>query len=150
MKQSKLKSLNEYTFLFEGIINETLQRGIQEVSSVYVDTITSLSGQPFDPERLTKAAVSSVILNMLFGRRFMYEDQRLLDLNNQVTLANEDVSPIVNVIPWIRFVPYYKRRLERFGKNCNILRNLMKEEISKCLSDKSEDCFVKKFAEKEG
>ena len=115
-----------------------------------MDTINNLNGQTFDPERLTKAAASSVILNILFGRRFLYEDQRLLDLNNHVTLINEDVSIIVNIIPWIRFVPYYKRSLQRFGKNCNILHNLVKDEISKSLSETSEDCFVKTFAEKEG
>ena len=129
---------------------DLMERRILTEVEIYVDTINNLNGQTFDPERLTKAAASSVILNILFGRRFLYEDQRLLDLNNHVTSVDEDVSTIVNVIPWIRFVPYYKKSLQRFGKNCNILNNLVKDEISKSLSETSEDCFVKTFAEKEG
>ena len=129
---------------------DSMERRILTEVEIYVDTITSMNGQPFDPERLTKAAVSSVILNMLFGRRFLYEDQGLLDLNNMVTKVNHDVSPIVNVIPWIRFVPYYKRSLQRFGKNCNKLHDLVQVEVSKSLNETSEDCFAKIFAEKEG
>ena len=129
---------------------DSMERRILTEVEIYVDTLNSLSGKPFHPEPLTKAAVSSVILNMLFGRRFLYEDQRLLDLNNQVTLVNDDVTSIVNVIPWIRFIPYYRRSLQRFGKNFNIVLNLVKDEIRKSLSETSEDCFVKIFAEKEG
>ena len=100
---------------------------------MYVDTIQRMKGgEAFNPECLIRAAAaSSVILNMLFGRRFQFEDPRLLDLNNTVIITTEDVSPIVNVIPWIRFV----RSLERFGKNCHILQTLVEEEIKEFVWD---------------
>ena len=129
---------------------DLMERRILTEVEIYVDTIRSMKGQAFNPDCLTRAAASSVIMNMLVGRRFFYEDQRLLDLNNMVIITTEDVSPIVNVIPWIHFVPYYNRSLQRFGKICHILQTLIKEEIKKSLSETSEDCFGKMFAEKEG
>ena len=73
-----------------------------------VEAIRSHNGQPFDPRRYMQLAIANIIFNLIFGRRYSYDDDVFLKavnaLMSDLSLMVDKCLPLISM-PWLRFVP---------------------------------------------
>ncbi|XP_070561957.1 cytochrome P450 2U1-like [Ptychodera flava] len=88
-------------------INSTELR-IQEESQHLAETLRELNGAPADLSRVLMSAVSNITCNLLFGKRFNYDDEEfkgLLEISRQIA-ANTQQSSILSFIPSLGRLPW--------------------------------------------
>ncbi|XP_025032011.1 cytochrome P450 2K4-like [Python bivittatus] len=83
MRGFTLSTLRDY-----GVGKRTIEDKITEECSVLMKTITTYAGKPFEVKTIMTAAFSNIIVSILLGRRYDYEDPTFLQL---LKLINENV-----------------------------------------------------------
>ena len=108
------------------------------------------NGKAFDPRKLTEASVSNVILNILFGHRFEYSDDRLHKITAYCRIYLENLLFIIEVVPVARFLPTFKRKMATGSDAMRSLLALLETEIVETLERSTGDSFVKRYIKTEG
>ncbi|ETE58674.1 Cytochrome protein [Ophiophagus hannah] len=75
MRRFTLSTLRDY-----GMGKRTIEDKITEECSVLTKTMETYAGKPFDITRIVTAAVSNIIVSILLGKRYEYEDTTFLRL----------------------------------------------------------------------
>ncbi|XP_015746777.1 cytochrome P450 2C15-like, partial [Python bivittatus] len=83
MRRFTLSTLRDY-----GVGRRTIEDKITEECSVLMKTITTYAGKPFEVTTVMTAAVSNIIVSILLGKRYDYEDPTFLRL---LKLMNENI-----------------------------------------------------------
>ncbi|XP_075057382.1 cytochrome P450 2K4-like [Mixophyes fleayi] len=109
MRRFTLSTLRDF-----GMGRKTIENRISEESDCLVKHINSYKGKPFDNNMIINAAVANIIVSILIGHRFDYEDAKLLRLmkiiNENMKLAGSPMSLLYNTYPTVmRWFPgFYK------------------------------------------
>ncbi|XP_025032505.1 cytochrome P450 2K1-like [Python bivittatus] len=98
MRRFTLSTLRDY-----GVGRRTLEDKINEECNVFTKTIKTYAGKPFEVKTIMTAAVSNIIVSILLGRRYDYEDPTFLRLlrliNENVRLSATPAILLYNLFP---------------------------------------------------
>ncbi|XP_070567856.1 cytochrome P450 2U1-like [Ptychodera flava] len=90
-----------------GMAKNSTELRIQEESQHLVKTLRELTGAPTDLSQVLMSAVSNITCNLLFGKRFDYDDEvfkGLLEITRQIAV-NSQRSSILTFIPLLCRLP---------------------------------------------
>ncbi|XP_078074011.1 cytochrome P450 2K1-like [Mustelus asterias] len=115
-----------------GMGKKSIEDKITEEVSFLVDILESYKGQPFETRQIINSAVSNIICSIIFGDRFLYTDESLINLiklnNEGAGLAGTASIHLYNSYPSLGFlIPNYKKIIENREKMHNIFNNFLKE-----------------------
>ncbi|XP_058039077.1 cytochrome P450 2K6-like [Ahaetulla prasina] len=144
MRRFILSALRDY-----GMGKRTIEDKIIEECRVLIKAFESYEGQPFENTAIMNSAVGNIIVSIILGKRYQYEDptfQRLIKLvNENVRLAGTPPILFYNMFPLFGFL---------FGAR-NILLNNKKElfgfikttfiEHLKALDENDQRSFIDSF-----
>lgn len=92
-----------------GLGKKSLEQWVTEEASSLCDAFADYTGRPFSPRALLDKAVSNVISSLTFGRRFEYDDPRLLKLLDRLHAGLEEdqglLREVLNAIPVLLHIP---------------------------------------------
>lgn len=114
-----------------------------------IEYFRQLNGETFNPKKILTLSVSNAPMNILLGRRTKYED----GLCEVCTLLEESVEHsdlTLSLYPILRFAPTHRRR---FLKSIDCYKRTIgavEKVIDDSLREDADDCFVRRFVEKEG
>ncbi|KAM4042261.1 cytochrome P450 2K1-like isoform 2-T2 [Anomaloglossus baeobatrachus] len=100
MRQFTLSTLRDF-----GMGTRTIEDRITEEANCLVQAFYSYKGEPFDNAKIINAAVSNIIVSILLGRRFDYDDpklQRLLTIVlESIRIAGSPMALLYNAFPYL-------------------------------------------------
>ncbi|XP_070789205.1 cytochrome P450 2K6-like [Pituophis catenifer annectens] len=103
MRRFTLSTLRDY-----GMGKRTIEDKITEECSVLTKTMETYAGKPFDITRILTAAVSNIIVSILLGKRYEYEDATFLRLlkimRENVNLIGSPAVLLYNFFPMLGFL----------------------------------------------
>uniref|UniRef100_A0A8C6V4R0 Uncharacterized protein n=1 Tax=Naja naja TaxID=35670 RepID=A0A8C6V4R0_NAJNA len=103
MRRFTLSTLRDY-----GMGKRTIEDKIIEECSVLTKTIKANAGKPFEVQTVMTAAVSNIIVSILLGKRYDYEDPTFLRLLKIITenihLAGTPNILLYNMFPMLGFL----------------------------------------------
>lgn len=108
-----------------------------------------LNGETFDPKKIITISVSNAPMNILFGRRTKYEDG-LCEVCAALEEGIQESDPSLDLFPLLRFSPTHRKN---FLKSIEFYKRIMaaaEKEIERSLRDDSDDCFVRRYVERDG
>ncbi|CAI9601057.1 unnamed protein product [Staurois parvus] len=98
MRRFTLSTLRDY-----GMGKKAIEDKISEEAEYLVKAMKSYGGKPFDNLTILNAAVANIIISILLGHRFNYDDPTILRLmgliNENIRLMASRVIRLYNVIP---------------------------------------------------
>ncbi|KAM4694839.1 cytochrome P450 2K4-like [Discoglossus pictus] len=98
MRRFTLSTLRDF-----GMGKKTLEDKINEESEYLVQKIKSFKGKPFENTMIMNAAVANIIVSIIFGHRYVYEDPTFLKLmkiiNDNVKLLGSPMVMLYNSFP---------------------------------------------------
>ncbi|XP_026538313.1 cytochrome P450 2K6-like [Notechis scutatus] len=118
MRRFMLTTLRDY-----GMGKRSMESRIAEECSFLVKEFESYKGKPFEFRRIVTAAVANIIVSILLGKRYDYEDPRFIKLFSLATenamLMGSPTMQLYNMFPMLGFL---------FGARKKVLKN--KRELS--------------------
>uniref|UniRef100_A0A8C6VCA5 Uncharacterized protein n=1 Tax=Naja naja TaxID=35670 RepID=A0A8C6VCA5_NAJNA len=103
MRRFTLSTLRDY-----GMGKRTIEDKITEECSFLTKTMETYAGKPFDVTRILTAAVSNIIVSILLGKRYEYEDAtflRLLEIvRENIHLLGSPAVLLYNLFPKLGFL----------------------------------------------
>ncbi|NXM75185.1 CP2K1 protein, partial [Serilophus lunatus] len=103
MRRFTLTTLRDF-----GMGKKAIEDRIVEEYEYLADTFASLEGKPFDASRIINAAVANIIVSILLGKRFEYQDSKFVRLLNLTTesmrLAGKPLATLYNIFPYLGFL----------------------------------------------
>ncbi|KAG8124500.1 hypothetical protein E2320_020191 [Naja naja] len=103
MRRFALSALRDY-----GMGKRTIEDKITEESRFLIKTLESYEGQPFENTAIMNSAVGNIIVSIILGKRYQYEDptfQRLIKLvNENVQLSGSPPVLFYNMFPLFGFL----------------------------------------------
>ena len=145
-QSSVLSILKEFGFGRHAIMQSRIHVELESL----ITEAKHANGEAFDPRKLTEASVANVILNILFGHRFEYSDDRLHKMTAYCRIYLENLLFIIEVIPVARFLPTFKRKMATGADAMRSLLALLDVEIAETLERSTGDSFVKRYIERKG
>lgn len=153
------ESLKKYRKLTSSILcqlssgeNSTTESRIQQGLEVLKEEFRKQDGAPFDPKELLTQFTGRIILSILFGSKFVQSESSRVDEileSSSKYLAN--IDPIIDMLPMVRFLPVFRRKINAMGEAKTALLRCLEEELYSSLKVKdAEESFVGRFAEIEG
>ncbi|KAM8954281.1 cytochrome P450 2K1-like isoform 3-T3 [Pelodytes ibericus] len=132
MRRFALTALRDY-----GMGKKVIEDKISEESDLLVEVFKSYNGKPFDNVVMINAAVANIIVTILLGHRFEYNNPRLLKImkliNENVKIFNSPMVLLYNAYPSVMsWIP---------GTHKTIVKNTKEMEIF------YEDTFKKQKAQ---
>ncbi|XP_053316452.1 cytochrome P450 2K4-like [Spea bombifrons] len=123
MRRFALSTLRDF-----GMGKKTIENNINEECESLVEKINSYKGEPFDNTMLVNAAVANIIVSIILGHRFEYDNPTILRLmhlvNENVRLAGRPSVLLYNSFPSVlQWMP----GTQKIYKNANELKIFMKE-----------------------
>ena len=113
--------------------------------------IREVKGQPFHPVETIHLCVINVICKTLLGKRTSQTDPALKSLLNAVRRTTANYPALVDLFPLLRFLPYYRKCIQRTIFYMKEQKLLIEEMIRFCLENETkETSLVAAFVEKEG
>ncbi|XP_060086934.1 cytochrome P450 2K6-like [Heteronotia binoei] len=113
MRRFTLTTLRDY-----GMGKKTIEDKIVEECHFLIQKFESFKGKPFETTMIMNSAVANIIVTILLGKRFEYEDQtfiRLLNLMNEnIRLMGQPSVMLYNMFPALGFL---------FGGLKSVLKN---------------------------
>ncbi|XP_063173324.1 cytochrome P450 2K1-like isoform X1 [Candoia aspera] len=135
MRRFTLATLRDY-----GMGRRTIEDKIIEECGVLAKTIETYAGKPFEITTIMTAAVSNIIVSILLGKRYDYEDAtflRLLKLMREnVRLAATPVVLFYNMFPMLGFL---LDSCKKVMNNMNELHDFIQTTFIKYLKDLDEN-----------
>uniref|UniRef100_A0A8D1U1D9 Uncharacterized protein n=1 Tax=Sus scrofa TaxID=9823 RepID=A0A8D1U1D9_PIG len=139
-----------------GMGKRTMEDRILEEGRFLLAELRNTEGKPFDPTILLSRSVSNIICSVLFGSRFDYEDERLLNIvqliNDNFQIMSSFWGEMYNIFPnLLDWVPGPHRRLfQNFDRMKNLIALSVRDHQASH-DPKSPrdfiDCFLTKIAE---
>ena len=85
----------------------SLEGRIQEETSIFIEELNKLNGQPTDLQVLTANVISNVICSIVFGKRFEYDDQEFNQNINDLNAFFRTLSTasLAKDIPILKYIP---------------------------------------------
>ncbi|XP_054853270.1 cytochrome P450 2K6-like [Eublepharis macularius] len=131
MRRFTLTTLRDY-----GMGRRTIEDTIVKECHSLIQKFESYKGKPFETTVIMNAAAANIIVSILFGKRYEYEDPtfvRLLNLVNQnVRLVGSPSVTLYNMFPALGFL---------FGGRKIVIKNKME------LSNFIQDTFIERLKE---
>ncbi|XP_032992153.1 cytochrome P450 2C8-like [Lacerta agilis] len=136
--KKKWKELRRFTLSTMrnfGMGKKSMAERIQEEVHCLVEVIATTKGQAFDPTKMVSAAMSNVICSVLFGRRFDYQDQDLLEfqstMENFVVFSATLSGLMFNSIPNVmKYLPGKHKKIHSdCEKLCAFIRKTIKSHM---------------------
>ncbi|KAM5164333.1 cytochrome P450 2K4-like [Mantella aurantiaca] len=111
MKRFTLSTLRDF-----GMGKRTIEDKITEECQSLVNVFKAYKGKPFENTMIMNAAVANIIVSILLGHRFDYEDpklQRLLTIvNDSIRIMGSPMALLYNAFPWVRWLPGSHREIK--------------------------------------
>lgn len=123
-------------------------RILMEVTEI-TDHFLKLSGAPFDPKEIVILSSSNVPINILLGRRTEYIDG-MNETCRQMYLFIRNLDPVLDLFPILRFIPPHSTKLKALRGIVKALLRAIEDEIDDSLKDGADDCFVRRYVDREG
>ncbi|XP_073442599.1 cytochrome P450 2K1-like [Dendrobates tinctorius] len=127
MRRFTLSTLRDF-----GMGKETIENKISEESDFLVQKFRSYKGEPFNNIINTTAAVSNIMLSILLGRRFNYEDPTILKLikmiNENTRLMGTTMAMLYNTYPSV--MRWFTSVAEKVRRNLNELHAFIRETFT--------------------
>ncbi|NWU92895.1 CP2K1 protein, partial [Upupa epops] len=103
MRRFTLTTLRDF-----GMGKKAIEDRIVEECGYLADSIASQQGEPFDASGILNAAVANIIVSILLGKRFDYQDSRFVRLlrltNESMRLAGKPLVTMYNIFPYLGFL----------------------------------------------
>ncbi|XP_063173358.1 cytochrome P450 2K1-like [Candoia aspera] len=144
MRRFTLATLRDY-----GMGRRTIEDKIIEECGVLAKTIETYAGKPFEITTIMTAAVSNIIVSILFGKRYDYEDAtflRLLKLiNENIRISGSSDMLLYNMFPRLGFLlGSHKRRLNNRKEFHDFIQATFIEHL-KDLDENDQRSFIDSF-----
>ncbi|XP_070616814.1 cytochrome P450 2K6-like [Erythrolamprus reginae] len=130
MRRFMLTTLRDY-----GMGKRSMESRIAEECNVLVKKFESYKGKPFEFRRIMTAAVGNIIVSILLGKRYDYEDPRFIKL---LSLATENASlmgspgvQLYNMFPMFGFLFGARKKAVQNRRELNAFVN---ENLIQCLN----------------
>lgn len=128
MRRFTLSTLRDF-----GMGKRTIEDKINEESNCLVQIFKSYKGKPFDNIMILNAAVSNIIVSVLLGCRFDYDDpklQRLMTMiMDNVRISGTPMALLYNAFPALmRWIPGSHKTIR---KNSDEFRSFVRETFTK-------------------
>ncbi|XP_059139981.1 cytochrome P450 2U1-like [Physella acuta] len=127
-----------------GGLEEIIQVGI----SHFIDEVTQLKGQAFDPRPLLMTSVSNVVTAIAFGREFRHDDAETAECARVLgeEIVHHDGMAALNFLPCLRYLPWDLFGLQKVKRLSERLEeNLVRKQIQLCDDNHS---FVSEYKKK--
>lgn len=124
------------------------ERILTEVNEM-IGYLQKKNGQSLYAKDIIEMTSTNIINNIIFGRRFEYE-QGVGELFVQIQHFIQGIDFSFDIIPQVRFLPRYQRKLNLIKESLVSIRNIIKNEIERCKMPEADDCFVRRYFEREG
>ncbi|OCT81370.1 hypothetical protein XELAEV_18028189mg [Xenopus laevis] len=128
MRRFTLTTLRDF-----GMGKKTIEDRIYEESDCLVESFKSYKGEPFENTLVMNAAVSNIIVSILLGHRFDYQDTALLKLikiiNENVKLMGSPMVMLYNTYPSV--VQWLPGNHKTVAENTLKLLNFLQETFTK-------------------
>nr|XP_033791784.1 cytochrome P450 2K6-like [Geotrypetes seraphini] len=129
MRRFTLTTLRDF-----GMGKRTIEDKIIEECGFLINHFESFNGNPFDTTMIMNASVANIIVSILLGKRYDYQDSmflRLLSLTNEnVRLVGSPMVALYNICPILGLVPGSHKTVK---KNTNELHSFIKSTFVKHL-----------------
>ena len=102
MRTNTIKAFKDF-----GVGRESHRAKIKDEIKHVVCEMNKYEGEPFDPSDLCSISICNVMCAIVFGKRYDYQDQDLLQLVNrfhEIFRLGGGVS-VINVFPFLRYIP---------------------------------------------
>ncbi|XP_078621661.1 cytochrome P450 2U1-like [Branchiostoma floridae x Branchiostoma japonicum] len=111
----------------------SIEEKIREETDCLCNKVSQYEGQPFDPEGDLQVTIANVICSTAFGSRFDYGDERFKKLGEAVLIIVDRLGAgqIINVFPFLRFVPGVNKSLRDVSKYNAKIHAFLWDEISR-------------------
>ncbi|XP_040204240.1 cytochrome P450 2K6-like isoform X1 [Rana temporaria] len=128
MRRFALSTLKDY-----GMGKKAIEDKISEEAKYLVQTLNSYGGKPFDILTDLNAAVANIIISILLGHRFNYDDPIILRLmgmiNENIQLMSSSAIMLYNVIPTV--LDLLPGPHQKLFENMWQLQNFIRETFTK-------------------
>ncbi|XP_042692853.1 cytochrome P450 2K6-like [Centrocercus urophasianus] len=129
MRRFTLTTLRDF-----GMGKKAIEDHIVEEYGYLADVIESQKGKPLEMTELMNSAVANVIVSVLLGKRFDYEDPIFKRL---VSLINENMklfgSPSVSLYNTFPILGFFLKAPQKFIENVKEVNNFIKDTFTKYL-----------------
>lgn len=113
-----------------GFGKRSMETKILEENKNFIEILEKENGKPMGLAGLINRSVSNVICSITVGKTFSYDDE---GFTQAVNLVGEEISnpyaPLVDMLPFLQYVPGDMFLIKRSFKNKAILEQAVKEEI---------------------
>lgn len=113
------------------------------------DYFLKLNGAPFNPKEIMILGSSNVPINIFLGRRTKYADG-MNETCRQMDLFIRRLNPALDLFPILRFIPPHSTKLKEMKGIVKDLLRAIEHEIDESLKDGADDCFVRRYVDREG
>lgn len=143
--QLSLSILKEFGFGIKSLMEERILTEVNEMTGY----LRKKNGQSLYAKDFIEMISTNIINNIIFGHRFEYE-QGVGELFVQMQHFIQGIDFSFDIIPQVRFLPRYQRKLNLIKESLVSIRNIIKNEIERCKMPEADDCFVRRYFEREG
>ncbi|XP_048791296.1 cytochrome P450 2K6-like isoform X3 [Lagopus muta] len=129
MRRFTLTTLRDF-----GMGKKAIEDHVVEEYGYLADVIESQKGKPLEMTELMNSAIANVIVSVLLGKRFDYEDPIFKRL---VSLMNENMklfgSPSVSLYNTFPILGFFLKAQKKFTENVKEVNNFIKDTFTKYL-----------------
>jgi cytochrome P450 family 2 subfamily U polypeptide 1 len=143
--QLTLTILKQLGFGVKSIMESRILTEVESIS----DYILKQNGESFNPRELVYLSTTNIIMMILFGRRRDY-NLGMSELAMEIKRTTDSINPALDVAPILRFVPFHRNKLREHVESHKTYMKLLRKEIAMSLEDGADDCFVRRYYEREG
>ncbi|XP_026539504.1 cytochrome P450 2K4-like isoform X3 [Notechis scutatus] len=144
MRRFTLSTLRNY-----GMGKRTIEDKIIEECNVLTKAIKANAGNPFDVQRVITAAVSNIIVSILLGKRYDYEDPTFLRLLEIITenihLSGTPNILLYNIFPMLGFLLGARKKVTNNRKEFHDFLQTTFIEYVKNLDENDPRNFIDSF-----
>ena len=123
-------------------------RILREVSDL-VDRVRKRNGEPFDPDLTVTTSVANVVYSILFGKRLDCDGPRMARLVEIMHTMLGMNCPELDLLPLLRFIPAYRRRLESAIAHFNKFDVELQADIEGAMDENEPENFTRNYADNE-
>ena len=98
-----------------------------------INEVREQQGRPFDMRQLITSCVANVIMNVIIGCRFYHSDPAFQHLIRDVNEFCATFSPILEIFPALRFLPYFRGNLARHFSTVERQESFIKNIVTSCI-----------------
>ncbi|XP_026580883.1 cytochrome P450 2K4-like, partial [Pseudonaja textilis] len=144
MRRFTLSTLRDY-----GMGKRTIEDKITEECSFLTKTMETYAGKAFDVTTILNAAVSNIIVFILLGKRYEYEDATFLRLlkivNENLQLSGSPAALLYNLFPKLGFLLGLGRKLLKNEKEFHDFIQTTFIEYLQDLDENDQRNFIESF-----